>query len=51
MQLKNIIQKAKKIYIRIFDLGYIADLNEEERKNTEFTDEFVELSNAEWILK
>lgn len=43
--------RSKKIYIRIFDLGYLVELSEEERKSSEFSDEFVELSDAEWIFE
>lgn len=39
--------KSKKIYIRIFDLGY----DTESEENTEQPAEFVELSNAEWIFE
>lgn len=50
LRAKDTFPKSKKIYIRIFDLGYrMAYIDEENIKDSEI--EIFDISNAEWIFE
>lgn len=50
LRAKDAFPKSKKIYIRIFDLGYrMAYIDEENIKDSEI--EIFDISNAEWIFE
>ena len=50
LRAKDAFPKSKKIYIRIFDLGYrMADIDEENIKSSQV--EIFDISNAEWIFE
>lgn len=48
--IKDSFPRSKKIYIRIFDLGYI-DIKKSNEETTDIFEDFVQISDAEWIFE